>query len=156
MPFPLHFVFHSQPSTLKPRNHEEQNPNHKDKKKKKKKCGDNEGGGSDWTQVAKAPSEDDRVCWCFLSGSLDGFLDSCSWFSLGLWVRDSWCLLGLLRELVSCFLTLPTDVREWETERVWLRNWACKARFQFKWNRVQLTWFQHSKIEYVALKMLVS
>ena len=27
MPFLLHFVFHSQPSTLKPRNHEEQNPN---------------------------------------------------------------------------------------------------------------------------------
>ena len=30
MPFPLHFVFQSQPSTLKPRNHEEQNPNHEE------------------------------------------------------------------------------------------------------------------------------
>ena len=108
--------------------------------------GNSERVSGDWTQVAKAPGRDDGVCWWFLSGSLDGFLDSCSWFSLVLWVRDSWCLLGLLRELVSCFLmflswccqlTWESERQsEWETERVWLRNWVCKARFQFKWNRV--------------------
>ena len=128
--------------------------------------GNSERVSGDWTQVAKAPGRDDGVCWWFLSGSLDGFLDSCSWFSLVLWVRDSWCLLGLLRELVSCFLmflswccqlTWQSERQsEWETERVWLRNWVCKARFQFKWNRVQLTRFQHSKIESVAFEMLVS
>ena len=166
MPFPLHFISNSKEineeitkkkKSMKTKTHKEQNPNHKDRKNKpdrrwqrrRRRWLNPSGEGSRWQQ---------QGLLMFLSRSLGGFLDSCSWFSLGLWV--SWFLIldvcWVLWELVSWFLMLPTNVREWETKRAWLRNRVCKAQFQFKWNRVQLTWVLHSKMESVALEMWVS
>ena len=132
------------PETLKP-NHKEQNSNHEDRKNKPER----------WRQRR-------RWWWLNLGGEGSkrwrrGLLMLSPWIFR--WV--SWFLYLILSEslrkrflmfvgfvegthvllLDISLLKLPTDMRKWETERVWLRNRVCKARFQFKWNQVQLTRF---------------
>ena len=118
---------HKLAETLKPKqkptNNKTQTMN---KKKKNQRGGNSEGDGDDWN------------------------LDSCSWFSLGFWVRDSWCLLVFLRELVSCFLIflswcLPTDVREWEME--WVREYGWEIKYvslDYNLNKIEFNWLNFS------------
>ena len=147
MPFPLHFVFHSQPSTLKPRNHEEQNPNtqkpwnpnrklqpstlkpinheeqnpnHKDRKKHIREV------ATAKESVAIEPK------WQRLQAGTTGFVDD---FSLDLWMgflilsgslgKRFLMFVGFVKGtrfllLDVSLLMLPTDAREWETE--WVRD----------------------------------
>ena len=150
MPFPLHFISHSKEineeitkkkKSMKTKTHKEQNPNHKDRKNKPNRR---------WQRRRRRwlnPSgEGSRWRWqgllMFLSRSLGGFLDSCSWFSLGLWV--SWFLIldvcWVLRELVSWFLMFLSWCCQqmWESERQREHGWEIKSvRLDFNLNETE-------------------
>ena len=87
--------------------------------------------------MAKAPGDGDNgVYWCFLSRSLGGFLDSCSWFSLNLVLDVCWVFHFLLLDVFSLDVANGSE-REQNpnTEKPWNPNMKKKTQniLDLKW-----------------------